>query len=768
MFSIFQSMAQDVPIGGWKEHLSYKSGLSVAEGNGRVYVGTTSGIFFLNKGDNSLERLSKVTGLSDVEASVLNFNTNNNKLLIAYKNSNIDIVADGSVTNISDIKRKTIVGNKAINNIFFINNFAYLACGFGIVVIDMERLEVKDTYYIGPNGNSINVTDITSDGTTFYVSTSGGIYKALVNNPNLANFTSWTKLPMAGVGFPNGPYNTIAAFNGKVYTNYSKVMVNGNFYKDSLYEYDPGTNLWTNMHPGTGETTFQLRKWNNQLVIVQEGGVTTTAPAWYSGYFNDYARPRSAVIDNSGAVWIADQKYGLISWKPVQGYRFIYPNGPASPKVYGMALSEGNLWVAPGAKLTYTDDGLYHYSESEWKNVRGNYPGVVNLDTVYDFTNVLLDPLNSNHVYAATWGQGVVEFYNNVPVKIFNTTNSSLHGLGLAGYNPVRTDGLAMDANNNLWVANSAVAYPLSVKNSSGGWHSIKFSDLLTVDPVQGTPELGKMIVDKNDQKWILITKGGGLLVYKGGTTADANASNARRLTSAAGNGKLPSADVFSIAEDKDGEIWIGTDKGIGVFYSPENVFNGGNFDAQQILIEQDGHVQILLETEAIQAIAVDDANRKWIGTAKSGVFLMSADGTEQISHFDVDNSPLISNNIKSIVIDRKTGEVYFGTDKGIISYRGTAIEGTECFEDVYSFPNPVKPGYSGPIAIKGLMDETTVKITDISGTLVYEMKSEGGQAIWYGKNFNGERVSSGVYMVFCTSEDNSCQKIATKILLVN
>jgi hypothetical protein len=316
-------------------------------------------------------------------------------------------------------------------------------------------------------------------------------------------------------------------------------------------------------------------------------------------------------------------------------------------------------------------------------------------------------------------------------------------------------------------VANSGVEEPISVRNANGGWQSIRFADVIETNSLLGFPELGKIIIDKNDQKWILVLKGGGLLVYKGGITADANSSNAKKLSTAPGNGGLPSADVLSIAEDKDGEIWIGTDKGIAVFYSPENIFGGGNFDAQQILIEQDGHIQILLETENISAIAVDDANRKWIGTTKSGVFLMSPDGTQQIYHFDADNSPLLSNNIKSIVIDHLTGEIYFGTDKGIISFRGSAIAGKDCFEDVYSFPNPVKPDYSGPIAIKGLMENTTVKITDISGTLVYETKSEGGQALWYGKNFEGEKVSTGVYMVFCTSEDNSCQKTATKILLI-
>ena len=277
-----------------------------------------------------------------------------------------------------------------------------------------------------------------------------------------------------------------------------------------------------------------------------------------------------------------------------------------------------------------------------------------------------------------------------------------------------------------------------------------------------------QILIDKEDQKWIVLSNGGGgILVYQGSTTATPSASNSKKLTVTAGNGGLPSNLVYCLAKDLDDEIWVGTDKGIAVFYSPENVFSGSNFDAQQILIEQDGNVQILLETENVLSIAVDGANRKWIGTSNSGAYLMSADGTTQIHHFDESNSPLFSNSVKSISINNETGEVYFGTTKGIISYRGTSIEGFEEFTDVFAFPNPVKHDYEGPIAIKGLMNNSTLKITDISGALVYETKSEGGQAIWYGKNFKDERVSSGVYMVFCTSEDGQ-QKTVTKILVIN
>jgi ligand-binding sensor domain-containing protein len=160
----------------------------------------------------------------------------------------------------------------------------------------------------------------------------------------------------------------------------------------------------------------------------------------------------------------------------------------------------------------------------------------------------------------------------------------------------------------------------------------------------------------------------------------------------------LPSLNVLSIAEDKDNTIWIGSDKGVAVIYNPYNVFGGGDFDAQKIIVEEGGYAQYLLESESVTAIAVDGANRKWFGTVSSGAYLQSADGTQKILNFNTDNSPLLSNNIVSIAISDVTGEVFFGTDKGIISYRGTATEGKEECTDTYAFPNPVKHDYHGPI----------------------------------------------------------------------
>ena len=229
----------------------------------------------------------------------------------------------------------------------------------------------------------------------------------------------------------------------------------------------------------------------------------------------------------------------------------------------------------------------------------------------------------------------------------------------------------------------------------------------------------------------------------------------------------MPHIFVRSIAKDKDGSIWIGTDQGVGVIYNPGNVFTGGNFDAQKVILQQDGYNQYLLETEIVTAIAIDGANRKWFGTYSGGVFLMSPDGTHQIHNFNKDNSPLPSNTISAIAIDDATGEVFFGTDKGIISYRSDATEGAEFCNNYYVFPNPVRHEYHGPVAIRGLVVNADVKIADVSGNVVFHTKANGGEAIWNGNNFKGERAQTGVYIVYVTNEDGS-QTCATKMLFAN
>lgn len=278
---------------------------------------------------------------------------------------------------------------------------------------------------------------------------------------------------------------------------------------------------------------------------------------------------------------------------------------------------------------------------------------------------------------------------------------------------------------------------------------------------------MGKITFDEFGKKWVIVN-GSGIFVFDDNGTIDNTSDDQfKKLTGDEKNGKLPSVDVRAIARDKEEALWVGTAKGVAVFYNPGAVFTNANFDAQQILIFQDGYYQYLLESEIVTAIAIDGANRKWFGTQNGGVFLMSPDGTKQLANFNISNSPILSNNILSIGINEKTGEVFFGTDKGIIAYRSDATEGSESCEGLKVFPNPVREYYDGPIAISGLAANANVKITDVSGSLVYETTANGGTATWYGKNFSGNRMQTGVYIVLASDAEgqNTC---VSKIMLIH
>ena len=318
------------------------------------------------------------------------------------------------------------------------------------------------------------------------------------------------------------------------------------------------------------------------------------------------------------------------------------------------------------------------------------------------------------------------------------------------------------DKDGNFWVANAFVNEPLSLYTPDEVWKSF------TCSAEMKGGICTDLYIDKTNGYIWMAAKGGGVMVYDNNQTPlDETDDQFKNLSTSEGNGALPSDIINTIVEDKNGAIWLGTENGPVVIYNPKNIFDGGSYDAQEVLIEQDGILEVLLGTEDINEIVIDGANRKWFATEGGGLFLISEDGTTMINSFTTENSPIFSNTINALAINPNTGEVYVGTDKGVMGYKGEATEPNSSFSNVYAYPNPVRPEYEGKIAIKGLTNNSDVKITDASGNLVASTTSLGGQAVWDGKTLSGERVATGIYYVFIVTEDGS-DKIATKLLFIN
>ncbi len=759
-FSIANLFAQDIPIGTWRDHLPYTDAISVSYGDNIVYCATNSAVFTYDKTDKSTEKLNLVNGLSDIGLSKIKFNPYNKKILIAYKNGNIDVLDNKQITNISFIKTSNVSGSKSINNIYFKNNIAYLSTDFGIVVLDMDRMEIAETYFFGPNGNAISTKAVTFDANNIYAATTQGVYFANKNSANLADFNAWSLIPELGTK----SYSGIVYFSNRIFASSDSPNVG----EDSIYYNDGG--IWQTFLPSgfnidniattTLSTSDDILVLNKQLstIFYTTSLSVMDSVTLYNGVFSSYSD--EVVLDEEQNYWFADNFGGLVKTKAGgSATEFIFPNGPNSSNSFALDVNNDDLWMVSGGYGIYLDhniinqriNGLWANMPFNIKNAQGN--------NIVDLVSVAINPNNPSQVYAGSWSGGLLEFNNGTLSNIYTAQNSVLDSV-FFGTTAVGT--VEFDKDNNLWVTSSYSNNILAVKTPNNNWYNYSFPNY--TDP---TSLYVDMVIDNNNYKWIVNGVKNNIIIFDDNGTLDITSDDRTAfLPSTLNNPNLQGLNLLCIKEDLDGEIWLGTSEGVAVIYNPSDVFNQ-EIKAEQIYIQQDGNTEILLGTEIINTIAIDGANRKWFGTQNSGVYLMSSDGTKEILHFTTKNSPLFSDNILDIGINQKTGEVYFATAKGLISYKGTATDANNDFNNIFVYPNPVKPDFTGVIAIRGLMKNSDVKITDISGNIVFETKSLGGQAIWNGKNLNGNRVKSGVYMVFSASEDGNNKK-AAKILFIN
>ena len=753
--------------GTWQDYLSYSNATKVVVTANKTYCVTEGGLFSYDREDNSINKFSALNGLSDFGISSIAYSEANQVLVIAYENSNIDLVRESGIINLPDIKRKQMTGDKSINNISFVGNDALLACGFGIVVLNLDRNEVKDTYFIGQDGGALRINDVVSDGQFLYAATDEGILRVDSNSPNLLDHKNWSKIE--DIPHANEKFSHLAVYNGNIIASYTRNEEN----QDIMYSLEDG--IWNTFLPEINNVN-DIQAYDNYLVVTGHtqvyiiddsniivGNIGTSTSSQINIW---WLRPRSAGISSDGSIWIADYGRGLIRISNTN-VEEVSPGGPPDNQIFTLYSNNGDLWVLPGGRNDAWNNTFQHprfqlFRNSEWKSfTKDQFP---ELDGFFDIVCMVADPNDPNHIFVGSWGGGVLEFQGEQLLNRFTNLNSPLAtALPQQPDEPyVRIGGLDFDSDGNLWITNSEVPKNLVKRTPSGEWESFALPE------VANQRNIGQIIVTENDDKWILVPRGHDAYVV------DKTGEQKRQLPVVAyfNNGvneiETPMNDVYSIAEDNNGEIWIGTSKGVAVYSSPERIWQSETFYATQPGLDlNDGIYHPLLATETVTAIAVDGGNRKWVGTKSSGVYLISENGEKELEHFTQENSPLLSNTITTIAINQKSGEVFFGTNEGLVSYMGDATGANDAFENVYVYPNPVRETYNGPVTITGLMDDTDLKITDITGNLVYSTTSLGGQAVWDGKNLNGNRVRTGVYMIFCTNKDGSQTHIA-KLLFIN
>ena len=753
----------------WEDFFSYNNVKDFIKSENILYALSDNAIFTYDFTTQEINKLSSVQGLSGETTSAIHYSTQSDRLVIGYKNGLVEVVdSDGSITISADILNFNQTGEKSINDIFEYQGKLYLATSFAIIEYDIDQLEFGDTFFIGNNSTDVKINEIVVFNDFIYAATERGIYKADINNANLIDFNNWNLISSV-----NNNYSNIIIFNSKIYTTLNKKLFEVTETNEIVLIEDYSSSIMSLKGSSTNlsvvlNSSVNIYSTNFDLVLQNNADINF-----------DYILNTAFAENNQ--LFLATKQFGILS-SLISGdiiFQEIHPEGPVSNDVFSVTAKNNQLWVVYGG---YTPTmapiqpklGYSHYNGENWfteeNDLDNPFPG---------FVDITLDPNNENKAFISSFGSTnqintyqtgglfvvendeITNFYNNLnsPLEDIYETNPSINSV------TVRISGSVFDNQGNLWIANVGLSNELK-KFSNGSWTEY---DISSVKP-NSSFGLSEIITDRNNSIW-MGTRGDGVIVF------NQNGERIRSLTSLPTKGNLPNLRVISLASDSDNRIWIGTISGLVVFSNASGVFDADVVDAQPVIFEEDGIAKKLLGDQYVSAIAVDGANNKWFGTSDGGVTYTNPNGQTTIANFSKENSPLPSDRITKISVDKESGKVFFATDKGIVAYNSDVAPFGETLGEVYAYPNPARK-FHNTVTIDGrngtnLPKGTNVKILDIAGNLVYEtnviegQELQGGKVVWDKKNLAGNNVASGIYIVLLANEDAS-ETSSTKIAIIN
>lgn len=750
-----------VGTGEWRLHAPSNSAVDVKVVNDKVHCAMPNILITYDVLSGEKTVRNNVNALSDNEITTLGTYDENKLLFIGYASGNIDVLENESIINFPFIATSQITGSKLIYSIKAYRDFVYVATGFGIVVIDPKKMEVKDTYF--PTAGNAPVIDLAFQNDTIYALGENILYKADVNNPFLADASLWntdTRLI---------DYTNLGKYNGLIYTN-NQIYASFNH---NTYAEDSVFNITNNTVLLSGVEVAGIDHTNGAVFVNTFGGTYSfeageTLKEVIFDYVGGVFPNSAATVFYDGNYYIADLANGFVKAPNAFSTTFLNVEGPSSSKSFKLDWQGDRLVVASGGlsggNPSFNNSGIYSFYEEKWTNVnRDNQPIIANAE-VWDYLAVAVDPKDNGKIAVGTYSKlplFLVENGNTV-VDTFNNANSFLEATSLGNTWTYISD-MNFDSKGNLWLANSYANRPLKVLAENGFWYDFELPNAAK------NRVTGDVLVDYNDIKWMAVEDGGLIAFSEGLDFDDTSDDKVKLFNTGESTGALPINEVTTIAVDFDNEIWVGTTKGLRILYNSEAALDAdfGDYNFQKLVIEFGENNEEVFKNVDIVDIEVDGANRKWIATSGAGLFLFSEDGLEILAEFNEENSPLISNEITDLEIDQNTGEVFIATNKGLCSFRGDATYGDPEYEEVIVFPNPVLPTHSGLVTIQGIAFDSDVKITDVSGNLVYQTTSNGGTATWNGRTLTGERASTGVYLIWTARNEGKGRKVG-KVVFVN
>ena len=756
ILSILIAITANAGIGDWVLYPSYHNATYCQTAGDKVYVLASGALYSYNTSDEEVRVYDKINTLSDIDITHIGYCKDIKALVVVYSNANIDILFDDEeVYNITDFKNKPLP-DKRINGVDIQGTTAYLSTVFGIVELDLEEYEFTNTYTTGLNTYCTYLFN-----GTLFCGTETGMYSCATDK-NLLDKNNWVKKN-------NYFTKAICELDGMLYCNLDEF---------GIYSYNASNNILKDVIYNHGEK-YNTMYSNGKEIIASAKKKTTiiTSPTDVTVYKNSNS---NFILKDGNHFWDCKGYNGIVKCIAKDGEIIVNstsltPDSPVRNYCEYMKFASDDKLLVAGGNLNYFDitfyDGTlmeYDYSGNRWNNLPED---TIKQATGIPYLNLCAideDPTEPGHYFAGSFGYGLYEFRNGKFVKHYSTHNSPLESVIPTNTRFVRIPSVKFDKEGNLWCINTGTKNIVKVLKSDGTWCELYYK------PIEKLATMVEPVMDSRGWLWLKSLQGeAGIFCAKmNGTPLDSSDDESKAWLNKFVNQDGISYDiyqVFALAEDREGQMWVGTNTGLFVIDNPKTFFNNGVF--KQIKVPRNdgtGLADYLLSGTYIKSIQVDGANRKWIGTNDDGVYLISADGLETIHHFTTDNSPLPSNSIVSIAINDRSGEVFIGTDKGIASYMSDATRPEEKLDEnnIYAYPNPVKADYSGNIAIVGLTHDCNVKIVDTAGYLINEGTSNGGQYTWNGRNARGEKVASGVYYVL-TYDSNGNEGVATKIVVI-
>ena len=758
------------PAGEWKVLSSFSFITDLTKDNeGHIWGSSTGGIFQFDPiTEDFVTVFTPENGLSRLDPSVLAYDPFRNRIIAGYPDGILNLIEleTGRVTVRNDIKRTDLFTDKGIRKLLVTEDEIYVATGFGIVTFDTSIEFVRQSFVqFGsfPVGTAVNdmVLDLETD--VLWVATDQGITSGNLNE-DLSLSGNWITEGLENFG--GSAVRHIALFQDRIFAS----TASGNFMRET-------TNL-TSEEDWSSESGFGSQILND-LVVDSDGSRLYAVYRFQLFYLDEQLRLRSLTLPGLGnmifpdqTIWVGSYQNGLISLtKNGTASSFYSVNGPSVNSTFGIEFTEDGL-ISGSSRFSDRNplfDHLKGFSlvrDGEWANYNmTNEPTL----RAQNYTLSFLSLMGKSYAYFGSWGAGIARFdLQTEEIEVFNAENTTIRGFNGSDY--VVISGLEKDSNGEIWAVSRYANQPL-IYHQEG---SNKWTPLPPSTALSSADRYMSLFIDSNDQKWITLESaseaGRGLMVLSTGqdpiSTSD---DRAVVFTTGSSSGNLPAATVTALVEDRKGEIWIGTERGIARFIFPDLILDGGAAErqAQWLIAEEPGDISpFLLRDVSVTALAVNGANQKWIATNSDGLWLLNEEGSRVLAHYTEENSPLLSNTVDDLAYNEQTGELYITTSLGVIVLTDVAVRGVEKMSSLSAYPNPFVYDRHERVVIEGLSERSTLFVVTVDGERVRRLDAVGGRVEWDGLDLNGNKVASGVYLLIAIDE-NGGERGAGKLVVI-